>query len=345
MQDYRTLTLLNADYKLLTRLIANRIQPWITNELYQNQYCGIKSRTMLDAVATIRDATANAQYTKSPLCIVTLDFEAAFDNISHEYLFAVLTGYGFSNEMRQRIRQLYENTTAAVKINGILSQQIPIKCAIRQGCPLSMQLYALRLDPLLKELQTIMIGSKKGKTQATNTVMAYADDVTLLVSDPQAIPKIQETIRRYEAASGARINYAKSQAMAINNWNIEMEIMDIPYVSQIKILGIYFTPSINQTINKNWEIATRRTRGMAKAAYHRELDMDKRIAYVHTYILATVWYIAQTLPIPTNCVRRINMAITWYIWRGQYSEFHWQPYNHRRRKEDGDSSTLRLNAR
>ena len=159
---------------------------------------------MLDVVATIRDAIAYAQYTKSPLCIVTLDFDAAFDNISHEYLFAVLKGYGFSNEMRQRIRQLYENTSEAVKINGILSQQIPIKCAIRQGCPLSMQLYALCLDPLLKELQTIMIGSRKGRTQATNTVMAYANDVTLLVSDPQVIPKIQETIRRYEAASGAQ---------------------------------------------------------------------------------------------------------------------------------------------
>ena len=36
MQDYRTLTLLNADYKLLTRLIANRIHQWITTALYQN---------------------------------------------------------------------------------------------------------------------------------------------------------------------------------------------------------------------------------------------------------------------------------------------------------------------
>ena len=216
LQDYRTLILLNADYKV-TRIIANRLQPWLTTALYQNQYCGLRGRTMLDAVATVRDAIDNAQYTKSPLCFVTLDFTAAFDNISHDYLFATLKWYGFSDQMQQRIRQLYANITSAVKINGHISQQIPIKCSIRQGCPLSMQLYALCLDPLLKTLETIMKGSRIGRTQVTNKVIAYADDVTLLVTDPQDITRIKEAIREYEAASGARINYEKSQALAIGN--------------------------------------------------------------------------------------------------------------------------------
>jgi len=80
-----------------------------------------------------------------------------------------------------------------------------------------MQLYALCLDPLLKTLETIMKGSRIGRTQVTNKVIAYADDVTLLVTDPQDITRIKEAIREYEAASGARINYEKSQALAIGN--------------------------------------------------------------------------------------------------------------------------------
>ena len=56
---------------------------------------------------------------------------------------------------------------------------------------------------------------------------------------------------------------------------------------------------------------------MAKAAYYLEVCLDKRISCVHAYILATASYIAQILPLPTNCVRQINMAITWYIWRGE----------------------------
>jgi hypothetical protein len=37
---YRPLTLLNTDYKLLTRITANRFQPWIDNILHHNQFCG-----------------------------------------------------------------------------------------------------------------------------------------------------------------------------------------------------------------------------------------------------------------------------------------------------------------
>ena len=32
--------------------------------------------------------------------------------------------------------------------------------------------------------------------------------------------------------------------------------------------------------------------------------------------MATAWYTAHIFPLPANCVRQINTAITWYLWRG-----------------------------
>jgi hypothetical protein len=269
--DCRPLTLLNADYKLLTRIIANRMQPWLGTTLRPSQYCGMRGRTMLEALATVRDAIANAQYSKAPLCVVTLDFTAAFDNISHEYVFTILKTYGFSEQVQQRIRNLYTNITSVVKLNGHISQPIPIQCAIRQGCPLSMQLYAICLDPLLNALEAILTGSRIGRRHVKNPLIAYADDVTLLVSDPQDIPKIQAVIQKCETASWARINYKKSKAMAIGTWKTETNVMDIPYYSDVKILGIHFTPTVQQTVHKNWALTTSRIRGLAQDAYYREL--------------------------------------------------------------------------
>jgi hypothetical protein len=50
-----------------------------------------QGNTIIDAVATARDAVAHAKATRTPLCIATIDFQEAFDNISHSYvyLFAV----------------------------------------------------------------------------------------------------------------------------------------------------------------------------------------------------------------------------------------------------------------
>ena len=47
----------------------------------------------------------------------------------------------------------YENATASLQINGTLSGPIPIQSVIRQGCPLSMALYALCVHPLLRTLE------------------------------------------------------------------------------------------------------------------------------------------------------------------------------------------------
>jgi hypothetical protein len=88
-EDYRPLTLLNADFKLLARIIANRIRPWINDLLHLSQHCGVQDNT-LGAISAIRDTIAQAELTHTPLCILSLDFNGAFVNIAHSYLFAML---------------------------------------------------------------------------------------------------------------------------------------------------------------------------------------------------------------------------------------------------------------
>jgi hypothetical protein len=84
--DYRPLTLLNTA-KLLTRIIANCLRLWLADILHQTQHCGLPGNTIFEAIATIRDAVAYEEVTGAPLCLQSIDFKEAFDQISHEYLF------------------------------------------------------------------------------------------------------------------------------------------------------------------------------------------------------------------------------------------------------------------
>jgi len=52
------------------------------------------------------------------LCIITLDFQQAFDSISLEYLFTLLRGYGLSQRFVTLIQNLYTDATSYVQING-----------------------------------------------------------------------------------------------------------------------------------------------------------------------------------------------------------------------------------
>jgi hypothetical protein len=90
VENYRPLIILNTDFKLVTRIIANRLRPWMQDLLQSSHHCDIMGTFVFEAVATIRDAIAYAEETRFPLCVLTIDFQGAFDNFSHEYLFEVL---------------------------------------------------------------------------------------------------------------------------------------------------------------------------------------------------------------------------------------------------------------
>ena len=87
IEDYRPLTLLNSDYKLLTKIIANRMRPWMTGTLQKSQHCGPHGNTIFDAAAAVRDVVAYVEISGTPLCILSIDFTEAFDKISHDYQF------------------------------------------------------------------------------------------------------------------------------------------------------------------------------------------------------------------------------------------------------------------
>jgi hypothetical protein len=134
-EDFRHLTLLNTDLNLLSRILANRIRPWLSTLLHPSQHCGIHGRNIFAAIAGIREPMAYTECTRFSMCILSLDFKEAFDNISHDYLFHILDNYGFSMHFQRCIRSMYRDATSSIHINGHTTGRIPINCSVRQGCP------------------------------------------------------------------------------------------------------------------------------------------------------------------------------------------------------------------
>ena len=118
----------------------------------------------------------------TPLCVLSLDFREAFDRVAHKYLFTVLKAYGLHESFVDRIRHMYQDATSILQMNGRIAGTIPIRCSVRQGCPLSMALFALCINPLLHYFDTHLEGIRFGRTENRVAVVAYADDVTIFVT-------------------------------------------------------------------------------------------------------------------------------------------------------------------
>ena len=116
---------------------------------------------------------------------------------------------------------MYEGATSSVKINGHQYGPIPIRCAVRKACPMSMALYALCLHPFLRLLDLKLPGIRIAHRTHPTSVVAYAVDMTIFVTSAADFAIKEEAIRLYEGQSGARPNPRKSKALAVGSWCIQ----------------------------------------------------------------------------------------------------------------------------
>jgi hypothetical protein len=176
-----------------------------------------------------------------------------------------------------------------------------------------MLLFAICIDPFLRALASTLTGIRVGSSGSHSAVLAYADDVTILLQSTSDIPKIQTILNQYGAASGVKINIRKSKALAVGRWDTTENVLGIQYHEGVKILGLQFMTTIHHSAVRSWSAATDGIRAQAREAYNRELNLNNRILYVHNYMLARAWFTAQVFPLPRLCERQVNTAIAWFI--------------------------------
>jgi len=181
-----------------------------------------------------------------------------------------------------------------------MTGSISIQSGVRQGCPLSMILYAACLYPFLHSMTDILPPLRIGQRMRYIPVLAYADDVTVFVTQPAAFTDIQQAINRYERATGVLLNPRKSKSLATGKLAAPATALRIDFQDHINILGLNFKPTITQSIKDSWAGVIRSVRAQAKSAYARNLCLAQRLQYVQICLLAKVWYVAQTFPLPNN---------------------------------------------
>src|SRR5215510_2883532 len=111
--------------------MATTLKIVLQEHLHRTQYCGVPGNSILDAITQVRDAIAYSESTATPMCVLSLDFKQAFDRISHQYLFKILQAYGITTWFLDRIKTLYTNVSAAVQINGTMTDHFPIASGVR----------------------------------------------------------------------------------------------------------------------------------------------------------------------------------------------------------------------
>ncbi|CAM2111496.1 unnamed protein product [Caretta caretta] len=146
-----------------------------------------------------------------------LPTEKAFDRVDHGYLLNTLQAFGFGPQFVGFLRVLYASAECLVKVNWTLTEPVSFGRGVRQGCPLSGQLYALAIEPFLCLLCRRLTGLVLREPELRLVLLASADDMLLVVQDSGDLARVEACQAIYSAASSARVNWVKSSGLAMSS--------------------------------------------------------------------------------------------------------------------------------
>lgn len=262
LKNWRPVALLCTDYKLLSKVLANRLKNFLDLIIHRDQSYCIPDRSIFDNLFLIRDLWDICKLCNIDAGLISLDQEKAFDRVDHGFLLSTLRAFGFGEGFLSHLSLLYKDALCSVKVGGGLSCPVEVQRGIRQGCPISGQLYSLAIEPLLHTLRSRLSGLMlPGMPQRPPMVVsAYADDVSVLIRSQRDVEHLGDVLSLFQRASSARVNWGKSEAVLVGQWANRM-VPKLPgnlsWGRQgLKVLGVFL--GTEAFMEKNWEGAMER---------------------------------------------------------------------------------------
>ncbi|KAI3368387.1 hypothetical protein L3Q82_008090 [Scortum barcoo] len=215
IKNWRPVSLLCVDYKLLSKALANRLREAMEQVIHRDQTYCVPGRSMVDNVYLIRDVLEVSSSLGIDTGLISLDQEKAFDRVEHNFLWKVMESFGFNAGFIAKIKVLYSDIESVLKINGSLCAPFRVHRGVRQGCALSGMLYALSLEPLLNKIRSSTQGLLLPGFSKNIVLSAYADDVIVFIQNQKDVDSLAKIVSNFTIASAARVNWKKSEALAV----------------------------------------------------------------------------------------------------------------------------------
>lgn len=314
ISSYRPITLCNVDYKIFTKVLSNRIQSVISNVIGDHQTCGIRGRTIQTNTHIARSVLDCCDGNEERVAMIQIDLQSAFDRVRHDVLFSVLTYVGFGHVILDGVKMAYRNCYTRLIINTALTDYIPIRSSVRQGCPLSPLLFALYLEPFC--LSVAQSSSVHGfKLHACEVkVLAYADDVAVFCTDMQSVSEVVSMAKSYCDATGALVNWQKTSGFFYGAWDVTpVEYEGIRWNTEpCDYLGVPLQHHRNS--NTYWASFANTLQESTSKWAKNELSIFARATVCNTFLVAKLCYVMQVLHCARANIQRFHRVFALFVW-------------------------------
>jgi len=230
---------------------------------------------------------------------------------------------------------LFFNTQVHLSINGTLSAPFQQGRGLRQGDPLSPLLFNMMIDPLIRQIAntTTIRGYKPWAKYYADLphdmdpdtsikIMAYADDMVVLLQDPKEWTALQNIYEIYAKASNARLNVNKTEFISMSGhawpqWKKMQRSIDAGWHDRhastaARYLGYPIYSSTNQ-LQSFWEGLTAKLELHCRVLSSRRLTIRGTSLLCNSIIFAKVWHVLRVTPIPKAWLTRLDQIARSFV--------------------------------
>ena len=256
IKNLRPITLLNTDYKIIEKAIANKMTPALEHIISKDQRGFMKNRRISVNIRKMLDILHVAEIEELEAIVLSLDFVKCFDKCSFPILHGSLRFFQFGEIVQQWTKILYKDFTVRVQNNGHFSEHISIDKGVHQGGCCSA-IYFLVIAEILalsirdnQEIEGITIKDIR------NLLNQFADDMDVFsINKEGSIKAILKELENFYFQSGFMVSYDKTTLYRIGSLrHSDARMYNIDQFQwtneDITVLGV--TIAHEQVVQKNY---------------------------------------------------------------------------------------------
>jgi len=324
--DWRPITLLCCGYKLISGVIAARLESKLDKIIGRAQKGFMRKKFMGTCTLNIMDRISGSWRHGEAMGVLCVDFVKAFDSVEHEFISNVLNFFNFGVKFIGMVCTLLNDREAVVIVGDGFTDPFFIKRGTPQGDRISPYLFIVAIEVLLIKLKRlegrgidncrfIKNWAEINGLSGEGNTEGFADDISVLFSmSVEAVKLIKGTLAQFEQVSGLGLNISKTQLMVCGTeeYAVGTKVEDIEIVEQVKILGVIIDRKL-ENLQVNWEDKIAKMVRLSNFWKLQKLLISGRVLVAKTFLLAQVTFFLETLPLNFETGERINRIMAEFV--------------------------------
>lgn len=333
VDNYRGISLIAIVQKLVTRVVAGRLQRGFKAGLVlaREQAGFLAKEECLAQVASLLEVAQRRKWGWGRATYAAfIDFRKAFDTVPHNALFHKLWAAGVRGHCLRFIKSLYAHSTLKAAVGDGVGEEVRLERGVRQGCPLSPILFDLFINDLLAGVPGVRVPGLAPGERVPG--LLFADDGLALAPTAEGLRRALDSVGRWAATWGMATNGSKCGVMVLMHkrkherakglaWRLCGET--VPVKDTYKYLGVQLDPALRAETHVSYRAgqALKALQANRHMLVNRSIPAHLRILAMKTLIYPALVSGGEVIGLKDERVYRplqrlLKMGLSWIVQGG-----------------------------